>query len=245
MSRRLACALFLFSLTACDQIPGLSKDAKEESTSSAASAKPSAGKSGKAADGEEGTIAAPKPGEEPTLRVGAWARYAITSAAGKGTGTWAIVEKRGDDEYLMDADVNFTQMPVQVQAWLVVKDLNDPKSHGVKDLKARINNGAVQSFQKGAGGAMGMMVDKLLDQFFANWTPPKWEGLPQEDVDVPAGRFEGCYKWDSEATFAGMKTKSTIWTHPKVPLPAMAKMVSKDSTWELVAYGEEGAKKSF
>lgn len=185
---------------------------------------------------EEGVVAAPKPGQEPALRVGSWAKYRMPT----GEATWGLLEKRGDDEWLVDAKVA-GRMPIAVQAWVRVSDLRDRRSIEVRSLRAKIGNGPIQTFPTAAGTP----VSALFDKFMSASAPPKFEGLPQEDVKVEAAEFRGCYKWSNKLTLMGMTVDETVWTHPAVPLPSIVKSAdAKGEGMELIAYGLDGAKPS-
>lgn len=252
-SKRLAALALLtlaMSLGACSQL-GLSSDSDEteeeddekKKKKSKKKKKKSKKKRADKDDGDDatddGSIPAPKKGDKPSLRVGAWSKYKITGGAGGGEMTYAVLEKRNSDEYLVDADANIAPMPLQIQAWVQVKDLDKPSETKLIDLDARMNG-------KPLPGAMLNMSKQLWDKMMFNQQPPDFEKLPQEDVTVPAGTFRGCYRWKSKQKFMNIEAEATLWTHPAVPLPAFVKQTTdSDSTYELIAYGEKGAKRSF
>lgn len=92
-------------------------------------------------------------------------------------------------------------------------------------------------------GATVAATQKQFDQFIGRFAVPKFAGLPQEDVTVPAGRFRGCYQRSEQVEMFGIRDESTIWNHTAVPIMAMVKLVSKDGTvFELEDYGLTGAK---
>jgi hypothetical protein len=74
-----------------------------------------------------------------------------------------------------------------------------------------------------------------------------WQGMPQEDVVVPAGHFAGCYRIRTDAQWAGFRSVSDSWSHPAVPLSGMvrSKGVDKPTSMELVAFGLSGAVSEF
>jgi len=112
----------------------------------------------------------------------------------------------------------------------------------LEGLKVSMNGAAPTVMPTGAGSPVG----SVFERFMGSTSPPDFDDLPREDVTVPAGTFEGCYKWTQTNTFMGMTTTATIWTHPALPPPSMVKHASKDgTTLELVEYGESGAKPSF
>lgn len=195
-------------------------------------------KKGAGTKNDDGSIAAPKPGQIPALKVGAWSKYRMSS----GAVTFAVVDRRNDTEYLVDAKVD-GPMPIVMQAWVDAPDMRDSKGVKMKEARAKIGGGAVQDVKFGGTSPAAISFDKIMSKVI----PQKFEGLPQEDVKVEAGLFRKCYKWRNENTFMGITVKETIWSHPAVPPPAMVKSESDDgkSGFELVAYGQSGAKKSF
>ncbi len=184
----------------------------------------------------DGSVPAPLPGEVPKFTVGAWSKYKLTT----GTAIWSVLDKRGD-EILIDALME-GRMNLAVQSWVSVPDAGDTRTSSIRELKYRLGGGAVQTLQGSALKGHAQLYDRIIKGFL----PPKFEGMPQEDVTVAAGTFRGCYKWTSKETIMNITTESTIWTHPAVPPPSMVKLVSHtdDATYELIAYGASGAKPS-
>lgn len=188
-----------------------------------------------AAEPEEGVYPPPKPGEVPIKRIGAWSRVRMNV----GTITWSLLEERGT-EVLVDAKV-VGRINIDVQAWVDVPDFGDASTSMLKSMKYRMNGGAIQTFTGSSLGQQQKVWANLLTGYF----PPKVDGLPKEDVTVPAGTFRGCYRWKSKTKFMGKTSGSTVWTHPAVPAPSMVKMLSDDgSVTELIAFGKSGAKPS-
>jgi hypothetical protein len=73
-----------------------------------------------------------------------------------------------------------------------------------------------------------------------------WQGLPQEEVRVPAGVFGQCFKGRSEAALGPTRAASLSWSHPAVPLTGLVRSrgVDRPTAMELVAFGEKGGGKS-
>ena len=74
-----------------------------------------------------------------------------------------------------------------------------------------------------------------------------WQGMPQEDAVVPAGRFQGCYRARSEAQWGAWTSTADSWRHPAVPLSGLVRSQGVDHpfTMELVAFGMSGATADF
>ena len=66
-----------------------------------------------------------------------------------------------------------------------------------------------------------------------------WQGMPQESVSVPAGRFDGCFKTRTEAQYGTFKSTADSWSHPAVPLSGAVRSQGVDHqfTMELAASG--------
>jgi hypothetical protein len=73
-----------------------------------------------------------------------------------------------------------------------------------------------------------------------------WDGLPQEDVTVPAGTFSQCWKARTDGSWGPWKSASTSWSHAAVPLSGLVKSQGLDrpTTLELVAFGTTGGTSS-
>jgi hypothetical protein len=201
--------------------------------------KKSSGKKKKKGKSADGSIPAPEPGDVPAMTVGAWSKYKMSS----GIATFALVDRRNDTEWLIDAKIE-GKMKILIQAWVHVPDLRDRSGMKMKEARAKIGGGAIRTMTMGPTSPAAMMFER----FMSASTAERLEGLPQEDVKVKAGHFRGCYRWSNKLTMMGIKVEETIWTHPAVPLPSMVRSKPKkggDGGFELIGFGSKGAKKSF
>ena len=120
-------------------------------------------------------------------------------------------------------------------------DRRKPDSVTIKSAKMRDAKGNVTEYPEGMVGIMNSLLRGQLGPIVMDWT-----GLPQEDSRTPAGRFAGCYKGNSEVSFAGWKAKSIVWGHTAVPLSGMVRSQGdNNSSGELVAFGISGASSDF
>jgi hypothetical protein len=120
-------------------------------------------------------------------------------------------------------------------------DRRSPDSVSIKSAKLRDNKGNVTEYPEAMIGLMNSLLRGQLGPIVIDWT-----GLPQEDTQAAAGRFVGCYKGNSEVSFAGFKTRSVVWGHTGVPLSGMVKSQGDNNTnGELVAFGTSGATSDF
>ena len=62
-----------------------------------------------------------------------------------------------------------------------------------------------------------------------------WQGLPQENAAVPAGRFDGRFKARTEAQWGPWRSVADTWAHPAVPLSGTVRSqgVDRPFTMEL------------
>jgi hypothetical protein len=67
----------------------------------------------------------------------------------------------------------------------------------------------------------------------------EWKGLPQEAVNVPAGKFDGCFRRRSVTYWGGLHGVSDTWSHPAVPVFGIvaSRAVGREYDMELVAFG--------
>jgi hypothetical protein len=180
---------------------------------------------------------APTSDEPKPLAVGQWARYRTRDEDGKpGIVTYKIVgEEQGALWYEAEQQSYHGE---QVTLILVkIGDRTDPASFDVLNFKVK-SDGRVQEYPPELVGMMKALWKPVLDNLVI-----RWQGLPQEDATVPAGRFTSCYRRKSTVSFAGMSRTSDTWAHPDVPLSGAVKSVGVDKPFsmELIAFGETGA----
>jgi hypothetical protein len=100
------------------------------------------------------------------------------------------------------------------------------------------NKGQVTEVSPQLLSLMKSMYQPALSTLVVNW-----QGLPQEDVTVPAGHFTGCFKGRTDANWGPYKSADTIWSHPSVPLSGLVKSQGIDNphSMELIDFGFSGA----
>ena len=59
----------------------------------------------------------------------------------------------------------------------------------------------------------------------------EWKGLPQEAVNVPAGKFEGCFRRRSVTDWGGVHGVSDTWSQPAVPIFGIVSSSGVDPIW--------------
>jgi len=73
-----------------------------------------------------------------------------------------------------------------------------------------------------------------------------WKGLPQEAVNVPAGKFEGCFRRRSVTDWGGVHGVSDTWSQPAVPIFGIvsSRAINGAYDMELVAFGPDNGPSS-
>ena len=98
-------------------------------------------------------------------------------------------------------------------------DGRSSKDFDVKRAKVQLPTGQTHTIS-------GPMLDMAMKGFsgqLAALAIDSLEGLPQEDVTVPAGEFKGCYYRDFDVKVMNIHSKGRVWNHTKVPINAMIK----------------------
>ena len=121
---------------------------------------------------------------------------------------------------------------------LFMGDRMNPATMEVRAVKMKDKQGRVSEF---TGPMLQLM--KSMWQGSVNMLLVAWQGLPQEDADVVAGRFSGCFKARTDASFGPWHSAATSWAHPAVPISGLVRSQGIDHpyTMELVAFGDSGA----
>jgi hypothetical protein len=228
--RRLSIALVLASSLATACSPSIDPAAKADIDHRVAALAPAGQNVGKPSN------STPMP-----MAVGQWLTYKVTSDKGEPSFlTLKLVGQEGPAfwyETLQESYHGKTAMRMLV-------DFGDRKSIDgvtIKAAKLRDTKGRVTEYPENIIGLMNSVLRGNLGPIIVDWT-----GLPQEDVQVPAGSFAGCYKGRSEVTFAGFKSASTAWGHTAIPLSGMVRSQGDTgNSLELVGFGTSGARSEF
>lgn len=201
------------------------------STAAAAGAKPSAASA---------AVPRPKSAELLPIQAGQWTTFTIEDDSGTRKFTYAVLSKEGDAHWL-DVSLEGQGRNTSLQLLVAIPNRKDPKSTQIRKVKMKLPNGKVQTLS----GSMIQMAQKGFQDLMGRFAVPELAKLPQEDVTVPAGTFQGCYKRTEKVSMFGITDESTVWNHPAVPVMGMVKLVSKGgAVFELTGYGLKGAKAS-
>jgi hypothetical protein len=174
----------------------------------------------------------PKP-----LQVGQWTQHRMVRDQEPSFLTYKVVGQIADAFWVESVLEGYTGRTV-TKILLVIPNRMDPNSIEIRGVVMKDRNGHVNSFD----GPMLQMMQGMYRGAVSNLIV-SWQGQPQEDAVVPAGRFSGCFKMRSDAQWGPWKTSSTSWSHPAVPLSGMVRSEGIDhpSTMELIAFGLSGA----
>jgi len=117
-------------------------------------------------------------------------------------------------------------------------DRSSPAALDVRAIKSRVGTGPIKEATGEELRSSKSDWAGILSMLAANW-----QGQPQEEARAPAGIFAGAYKRETEESWGPLLAKSTVWSHPAVPLSGVVKSEGKDRRGSLllIAFGEKGA----
>jgi hypothetical protein len=176
---------------------------------------------------------APRP-----IAVGQWTQHKMVSDKGEPSFmTYKIVGEENGAYWIEVLHENYTGKTI-TKMLLFMGDRMNPATMEVRALKMRDKNGHVNEL---SGPMLQLM--KSMWQGSVNLLAVAWQGLPQEDAEVVAGHFAGCFKARTDASYGPWHAASTSWSHPAVPISGLVRSQGIDhpTTMELVAFGDTGA----
>jgi hypothetical protein len=107
----------------------------------------------------------------------------------------------------------------------------------IRAIKSRVGDGPVKDATQEELGASRSDWAGILSMLAGSW-----QGLPQEEARAHAGIFAGSYKRESDPSWGPLRSKSTLWLHPAVPLSGLVRSQSTGKhSLQLIAFGEKGA----
>ena len=151
------------------------------------------------------------------------------------------VVKKDGDAFWIESVLERPERRIVTQVLLAMKDHSSPDAIEIRELRVKMPDGKLQDYRGRQLKSAQLMYERVLGE-----PPeyPKLAGLPTENVRVPAGTFEGCYRRHVSPKFKNIRGDRTVWTHPAVPISGTVKSVTdgKEITVELVDFGMTGAK---
>jgi hypothetical protein len=171
------------------------------------------------------------------LAVGQWTQHRMVYDQQPSFLTYKVVGQVADAFWLESVHESYTGRTV-TKILLAIPNRMDPSTIEIRGVVMKDRNGHVNTFD----GPVLSMMQGMYRGFVTNLIV-SWQGMPQEDASVPAGKFTGCFKMRTDAQWGPVKTASTSWGHPSVPLSGMVRSegIDRPSTMELVAFGLSGA----
>jgi len=176
------------------------------------------------------------------MAAGQWTQHKLTNENGEPSFiTYKLVGQQGDAFVVETVHESYTGKTIH-QMVVAFGNRMDPGQIEIRALRTKDRKGRVNEIPPAVISMMQSLYKSAVSMLVVNW-----QGMPQEDVSVPAGNFTGCFRARVDAQWAGFRSVSDAWSHPAVPLSGMVKSkgVDKPTTMELVAFGLSGAVSEF
>src|ERR1700690_1817141 len=164
---------------------------------------------------QAGGISVPPPTtfEPMPLAVGQWSQYKLVDDRGQPSFlTHKIVGQDGDAFWLEVLHERYTGRTEQ-KMLVAFGDRMDPAQIQIRAIKTRDARGNVNEVPPAMISFLQSTYQGIVSSLVIHW-----QGLPQESVAVPAGRFDGCFRARTEAQWGPWKSTADSWSHPAVPL---------------------------
>jgi hypothetical protein len=191
--------------------------------------------------------APPNAAKPMPLKVGQWVQTKTVDEKGAVSLTTAKLVGQEGNAFWQEIVTDTYHGRMVLRALIDFGDLSDPNSKKILRIQMKDEKGNVGEYPGGIVGYMqglGPSIDMSA-----------WKTLPQEDLQVLAGRFAQCYKGPMTAQTLIGTMAGTVWWHPAVPINGIVKSVfggdgiigalGATGTSELVAFGLEGATSEF
>jgi hypothetical protein len=191
-----------------------------------------------------GGVSAPAPAvfEPMPLAVGQWSEYKLVDDKGQPSFlTYKIVGQEADAVWLEVVNDRYTGRTTQKMLVAFV-DRMDPAQIQIRAVKTRDARGNVTELPPAMLSLFQSAYQGIVSSLVIHW-----QGLPQESISVPAGRFDGCFRARTVAQWGPWKSTADSWSHPAVPLSGAVRSqgVDRQFTMELTAFGLSGATDDF
>jgi hypothetical protein len=170
--------------------------------------------------------------------VGQWTQHLVVYGNGmRELLTYKLVGQENGGYWLETVTESYQGREV-LKMHVVLLAGRDPSGMEIRILKIKkgkepateVDPGVLVNVRKDYQGALDLLT-------------ASFEGQQQDDARVPAGRFIGCYKSTTAASWGPWHEVSTVCSHPSVPLSGIVRgaPVGKTGTMELVNFGLNGA----
>lgn len=185
---------------------------------------------------------APTQFEPMPMAVGQWTQYKMIDDKGQPSFlTHKIVGQEGDAFWLEMISESYTGRTV-MKMLAAFGNRTDPSQIQIRAIKTRDRKGNVNEVPPAMMSFLQSQYQGMVSQMVI-----RWQGLPQESITVPAGRFDGCFRTRTEAQWGPWKSTADSWSHPAVPLAGTVRSQGVDHpfTMELTSFGLSGATDDF
>jgi hypothetical protein len=176
------------------------------------------------------------------LAAGQWTQHKMTNDKGEPSFvTYKILGEEGGAFWVESVQESYTGKMIQ-DILVAFGNRMDPAQIEIRAVKTKDAKGRVNELPPGMMPMLQAIYKNAVSMLVVNW-----QGLPQADAAVPAGRFTGCFRARTDAQWAGFRSVSESWSHPAVPISGMVKSqgIDRPFTMELVAFGLTGAVSEF
>ena len=155
--------------------------------------------------------------------------------------TYKVTGQDGDAVWLEVMNDSYQGRMIQ-KILVAFGNRTDPSQVQLRAISTKDTKGRVNEVPPAIVSMMQGMYRSTIAGLIINW-----QGMPQESVSVPAGRFEGCFKRRTEAQYGMFKSTADSWSHPAVPLSGAVRSQGVDHqfTMELATFGTSGAVNEF
>ncbi|HVZ74150.1 MAG TPA: hypothetical protein VHJ20_17345 [Polyangia bacterium] len=173
---------------------------------------------------------------------GQWTRHKLVDENGQPSFlTYKLLSEEGDAFWMEAVTESYTGRTM-VKMLIAIPNRTDPASIDIRAVSLKDAKGRVTVIDPMILTYVKDTYRSSLSTFVINW-----QGLPQEDVVVPAGAFSGCFKARTDASWGPYHSANTSWSHVAVPLSGLVRSqgIDKPTSMELVDFGLTGAKSEF
>ena len=185
----------------------------------------------------------PPAGFQPMpLSPGQWAQYKVTDDKGQpGFMTYKVLGVEGDAFWIEILHEAYTGRTGQ-KMLLALGNRMDPSQIDIRAIVTLDAHGNVNQMPQAMMSFLQSTFKGAVSSMVLNW-----QGLAQESVTVPVGRFDGCFHNRSEGQWGTWKSTADSWSHPAVPVSGVVRTQGVDHpfTMELAAFGLTGATPDF
>jgi hypothetical protein len=171
------------------------------------------------------------------LAVGQWTQHKMVNDGQPSFMTYKVVGQEGDAFWVETVNESYSGKSIQ-KMLIAFGSRTDPTQVEIRAVKMKDHKGNVTEQPREMMPLLQSLYKKVATSLVISW-----QGMPQEEAVSPAGRFAGCYRGRTEATFGPWTMTTDGWSHTSVPISGLVKSqgVDKPFTMELVAFGLTGA----